>query len=50
MTTGPGEMYGRHTAGPEGCTALEIFSSVTGSGEVVYDTADGPLTVRYLDR
>lgn len=50
MTTGPGEMYGPHTAGPDGCTTLEIFSSIVGSGEVVYDTAGGPVTVRYLER
>ena len=48
-TTAPHELCGPHAAGPEGCTTLEIFSTITGCGEVVYDTTDGPFAVRYLE-
>ena len=47
METPAGEMYGPHAAGPDGCTTVEIFSSVTGNGNVVYDTEDGPSPVSY---
>src|SRR5262249_4266042 len=30
MASGAGEMYGPHVAGPDGCTTVEIFSSITG--------------------
>lgn len=50
MTTEPDQMYGPHTAGPDGCTTLEIFSTVAGSGQVIYDTEHGPERVNYLDR
>ena len=47
MTSGVNEMYGPHTAGPEGCTTVEIFSSRSGSGRAIYDTPDGPEYVDY---
>lgn len=30
MTARPGELYGPHVAGPEGCTTAEVFSSHEG--------------------
>jgi hypothetical protein len=30
MTSGPGQVYGPHTAGPEGAVTVEIFSSTAG--------------------
>ncbi len=47
MATPAGEMYGPHTAGPDGCTTVEIFSSITGNGNVTFDTEDGPEAVSY---
>ena len=47
MVVGPGEMYGPHTAGPEGCTSVEIFGSQAGVGRVTYDTPNGPEVVEY---
>jgi hypothetical protein len=47
MTTAAGEMYGPHTAGPDGCTTVEIFSSVRGNGNIILDTEDGPQAVSY---
>ncbi|HVM64032.1 MAG TPA: hypothetical protein VMU14_04165 [Acidimicrobiales bacterium] len=47
MATPAGEMYGPHTAGPEGCTTVEIFSSVTGNGNITFDTDNGPEVVSY---
>jgi hypothetical protein len=47
MATPAGEMYGPHTAGPGGCTTVEIFSSITGNGNITLDTEDGPKAVSY---
>jgi hypothetical protein len=47
MVSPPNEMYGPHTAGAEGCTTVEIFSSRSGSGRATYDTPDGPQHVNY---
>ena len=47
MQTPAGVMYGPHIAGPDGCTTVEIFSSITGNGNITYDTADGPEVVSY---
>jgi hypothetical protein len=41
MTARPGEMYGPHTAGPEGCTTVEVFSSLAGVFRVISETQDG---------
>jgi hypothetical protein len=43
-----GEAYGPHTAGPEGCTSVEVFSSRSGATNVTYETGDGPLTRNIL--
>jgi anti-sigma factor ChrR (cupin superfamily) len=42
MTARPGEMYGPHTAGPEGCTTAEVFASLEGVFRVLADTRGGP--------
>lgn len=42
MTAKPREMYGPHTAGPEGCTTVEVFGSLEGVFRVIADTAQGP--------
>jgi len=47
MVSPPDEFYGPHTAGIEGCTTIEFFSSITGTGNVVYDTPDGPQAASY---
>jgi hypothetical protein len=47
MATPAGEMYGPHIAGPDGCTTVEIFSSVRGNGNITFDTDDGPRAVSF---
>ena len=47
MATAAGEMYGPHVAGPDGCTTVEIFSTVRGNGNIILDTEDGPRAVSY---
>jgi hypothetical protein len=47
MATGAGEMYGPHVAGPDGCTTVEMFSSITGNGNLIVETDDGPSVVSY---
>jgi hypothetical protein len=47
MATSAGEMYGPHIAGLDGCTTVEIFSSVQGNGNITLDTEDGPQAVSY---
>ena len=42
MTARPSEMYGPHTAGPDGCTTVEVFGSLEGVFRIISDTADGP--------
>lgn len=41
MTARPGELYGPHVAGPEGCTTAEVFGSLEGVFRVLSETADG---------
>ena len=41
MTAGPGELYGPHVAGPEGCTTAEVFGSLDGVFRVLAPTSDG---------
>jgi hypothetical protein len=36
-------LYGPHTAGPEGCTTIEMFSSVEGMFRLLYEDANGEL-------
>ena len=47
MVSPPNEFYGPHVAGPEGATTVEVFSSIRGTGNVVYETADGPNPTSY---
>jgi hypothetical protein len=42
MTARPGQMYGPHTAGPEGCTTVEVFGSLEGVFRVIAAGPDGP--------
>ena len=42
MTAGPGEWYGPHTAGPEGCTSVEVFGTLEGVFRVLAESDDGP--------
>ena len=46
MTARPGELYGPHVAGPDGCTTAEVFGSLEGVFRVL---ADGPDGVREYD-
>ena len=41
MTAKPGEMYGPHTAGPEGCTTVEVFGSLEGVFRVIATSPEG---------
>jgi hypothetical protein len=42
MTARPGEPYGPHVAGPEGCTTAEVFGTLEGVYRVISETKDGP--------
>ena len=42
MTARPGEMYGPHRAGPDGCTTLEVFGSLEGVFRVIAAGPEGP--------
>lgn len=41
MVSEANEFYGPHTAGPEGCTTVEVFSSIVGCGNSVQEAPDG---------
>src|ERR1700679_2958365 len=41
FTADAGTLYGPHTAGPEGCTTIEIFSAVEGMFRLLYEGSDG---------
>jgi len=43
FTAGPGDLYGPHTAGPEGCTTIEIFSELDGMFRLLYEASDGAM-------
>ena len=47
MIARKGEAYGPHTAGPEGCRTLEIFSTLAGAHHLMYETPEGPLSVDF---
>jgi hypothetical protein len=47
MVSPPNEFYGPHTAGPDGCTTVEFFSSIIGTGNTIYEVADGVEAVSY---
>ena len=40
MMSPAGEMYGPHIAGPEGCTTVEVFSSIRGTGNLVSENGE----------
>ena len=42
MTARPGELYGPHTAGPEGCTTAEVFGTLEGVFRVIAESPAGP--------
>lgn len=41
FTAEAGHLYGPHTAGPQGCTTLEIFSRLDGMFRLLYEGPDG---------
>jgi len=58
MTAAPGEWYGPHVAGPEGCTTAEVFSALDGVFRVLaldgdaareFDFRSGELPPDYID-
>jgi hypothetical protein len=50
MIARPGESYGPHTAGPDGCRTLEVFGTLAGAHSLIYDTPAGPLPVDFGSR
>jgi hypothetical protein len=48
MTARPGEMYGPHTAGPDGCTTAEVFGSLEGVFRVIADSPEGAREFNFL--
>ena len=42
MTAGPGEWYGPHVAGPDGCTTVEVFGTYEGVFRVLAEADHGP--------
>jgi anti-sigma factor ChrR (cupin superfamily) len=40
MTARPGEWYGPHVAGPDGCTTAEVFGTVDGVFRVLAETGE----------
>jgi hypothetical protein len=47
MIAHPGEPYGPHTAGPDGCRTLEIFSTLAGAHTNLIETPDGMTTIDF---
>jgi hypothetical protein len=43
FTAEPGELYGPHTAGPEGCTTIEIFSRLEAAYTLLYEGPNGEI-------
>jgi hypothetical protein len=43
FTAAPGELYGPHIAGDEGCTTIEIFSALDGMFRLLYEDSDGSI-------
>jgi hypothetical protein len=41
MTARPGELYGPHVAGPDGCTTAEVFGSLDGVFRVIAEGTEG---------
>jgi len=44
FTADPHTLYGPHTAGPEGCTTIEVFSAVEGMFRLLSEDEDGRVT------
>jgi hypothetical protein len=42
MTASPGEWYGPHIAGPDGCTTVEVFATLEGVFRVLAESDEGP--------
>jgi hypothetical protein len=40
LRSGASQFYGPHTAGPEGCTTVEVFAQLRGVGRVILADAD----------
>jgi hypothetical protein len=47
MISEPNHVYGPNTAGPDGCTLYEVFSSLRGAYQLTYQTADRQRFVDY---
>jgi hypothetical protein len=47
MVAHKGDAYGPHVAGPEGCRTLEIFSTLAGAHNILYETPKGVLAVEF---
>jgi hypothetical protein len=47
MTAAPGEFYGPHLAGPDGCQTAEVFSNLEGVFRILVEQPDG--SVREYD-
>ena len=45
FTADPGQLYGPHIAGPEGCTTIEFFSRLIAAYELLYEGPDGETLV-----
>jgi hypothetical protein len=43
FTAEPGELYGPHTAGPEGCTTIEFFSRLEAAYTLLYEGPNGEI-------
>jgi hypothetical protein len=43
FTADANTLYGPHTAGPEGCTTIEVFSAVEGMFRLLYEGPDGEM-------
>jgi hypothetical protein len=43
FTADANTLYGPHTAGPEGCTTIEVFSAVEGMFRLLYEGPDGQM-------
>lgn len=50
MFSGPNELYGRHVAGPEGATTVEVFSTYSGSHSIVVEGPNGTVECDMRDR
>jgi anti-sigma factor ChrR (cupin superfamily) len=47
MVARSGEQYGPHTAGPDGCRTLEVFSRLAGAHHQIQETPQGPLEIEF---